>query len=76
MKILGFEQNLVQNPVIFDRDHWKIMKLHVLIDKNHQKQSKTIKKRKIHPGAFAEFVSFVFVKVHFSHFFQPLGIAP
>ena len=75
-KILDFEQNLAQNPWIFDRDHWKNMKLHVLIDFNHQNRSKTIKNREIHPGAFPEFFSKNFGKYDFSHIFQLFGSAP
>ncbi len=69
-KILDFEQNLAQNPWIFDRDHWKNMKLHVLIDFNHQNRLKTIKNREIHPGAFPEFFSKNFGKCDISHIFQ------
>ena len=49
---------------------WKIMILHVLVDKNHQNRSKTIKKRKIHPGAFSKFFSFFFCKICFFAYFS------
>ena len=56
--------------------HWKITKLHVLIDLDRPNRSKTIKNRKIHPGELSEFFSFFFVKNHFSHFFQLFSSAP
>ena len=52
------------------------MNSHVLIDKNHQNRSKTIKNRKNHPGAFPEFFSIFLEKLHFSRIFQLFGTAP
>ena len=46
------------------------MNSHVLVAKNHQNRSKTIKNRKIHPGAFPELFSLFFAKFHFSRKFQ------
>ena len=46
MEIIDFEQNLHQNSLIIGRTSLKIMNWHVLVDKNHQNQSKTIKNRK------------------------------
>ena len=55
---------------------WKNMNLHVLIDKNHQNRSKTIKNWKIHPGAFSKFFSIFLVKCDFSHFSPLFPSAP
>ena len=55
---------------------WKNMNLHVLIDKNHQKQSKTIKNCKILPGAFSKFFPIFLVKCDFLHFSPLFPSAP
>ena len=59
LRILGFLTESIE----------KSMNSHVLVDKNHQNRSKTIKNRKIHPGAFSEFFFVFFFKMSFfAHF--------
>ena len=72
----SFEQNLDQNPLIFDRISLENHKIAYFDDLDRPNRSKTIKNRKIHPGELSEFFPFFFAKFYFSHFFQVFSSAP